>query len=238
MTYKTMSFRVDDGQDVETKMDCLQDAVKYCDKYDLPYDLIIRLENGVQVSAYGSYGIQDGEVGIVRLLTPFSFTEAERESQEKWNWGVGVTNIKFRVADGKCSTVKTLDTLEEAIEFCDKYYLPYGLIIRLENGVQVSDYGEYEYGEEREETARASAEWFDKGFTMGWNMDNINLPSKELLEECWVERHGALPLNNPEGQRDCLQEGMDSVSKALGIPYKTVRFMELRNRTVIMCMEK
>ena len=73
---------------------------------------------------------------------------------------------------------------------------------------------------------------------MGWNMDNINLPSKELLEECWVERHGALPLNNPEGQRDCLQEGMDNVSKALGLPYKTVRFMELRNRTVIMCVEK
>ena len=148
------------------------------------------------------------------------------------------TCIKFRVADGKCSTVKTLDTLEEAIEFCDKYYLPYGLIIRLENGVQVSDYGEYEYGEEREETARASAEWFDKGFTMGWNMDNINLPSKELLEECWVERHGTLPFNNPEGQRDCLQEGLDNVSKALGLPYKTVRFMELRNRTVIMCVEK
>mgnify|MGYP003647662399 FL=1 len=219
-----------------------------CELEEMFMGFVTRNEEPTHEDRMWSWGTTEQVFDEDVAASPFSFTEADNF----WNnRGLGgpddyrlrrewkrTTSIKFRVADGKCSTVKTLDTLEEAIEFCDKYYLPYGLIIRLENGVQVSDYGEYEYGEEREETARASAEWFDKGFVMGWNMDNINLPSKELLEECWVERHGALPLNNPEGQRDCLQEGMDSVSKAFGIPYKTVRFMELRNRTVIMCMEK
>ena len=197
-----IKFEVSDAHG-ETKVDCLQDAVKYCDKYDLPYDLIIRLENGVQVSDYGDYGHE------TLHYTP-SFDEQCAELWRKDH----ESSIKFRVADGKCSTVKTLDTLEDALEFCDKYYLPYGLIIRLENGVQVSDYCEYEW-------CRKSCRVPDWG-TAEFTWDTAPLAHAEVAEE----------------RRRTLQEGLDNVAKKLGLPYKTVRLVKLRNRTVVMTLEK
>ena len=153
-----------------------------------------------------------------------SFTEADNFWNDRGRGGIEnyrlrhpelrPTSIKFRVADGKCSTVKTLDTLEEAIEFCDKYYLPYGLIIRLENGVQVSDYCEYEW-------CRKSCRVPDWG-TAEFTWDTAPLAHAEVAEE----------------RRRTLQEGLDNVAKQLGLPYKTVRLVKLRNRTVVMTLEK
>ena len=207
-----------------------------CELEEMFMGFVTRNEEPTHEERIASWGedqlVFDEDVAaLTRIEERFSFTEADNFWNDRGRGGIEnyrlrhpelrPTSIKFRVADGKCSTVKTLDTLEEAIEFCDKYYLPYGLIIRLENGVQVSDYGEYE--------------WFKAA-----DEHPIHPPPSS---HAWTAPFLPLPPQPPpaevaEQQRDCLQKGMDNVSKILGLPYKTVRLVKLRNRTVVMTLEK
>ena len=207
-----------------------------CELEEMFMGFVTRNEEPTHEERIASWGedqlVFDEDVAaLTRIEERFSFTEADNFWNDRGRGGIEnyrlrhewkrTTSIKFRVADGKCSTVKTLDTLEEAIEFCDKYYLPYGLIIRLENGVQVSDYGEYE--------------WFKAA-----DEHPIHPPPSS---HAWTAPFLPLPPQPPsaevaEQQRDCLQKGMDNVSKILGLPYKTVRLVKLRNRTVVMTLEK
>ena len=202
-----------------------------CELEEMFMGFVTRNEEPTHEERIASWGedqlVFDEDVAaLTRIEERFSFTEADNFWNDRGRGGIEnyrlrhpelrPTSIKFRVADGKCSTVKTLDTLEEAIEFCDKYYLPYGLIIRLENGVQVSDYGEYEW-------ERPDDDWHP---SPSWTAPFTPLPPQPPFAEV------------AEQQRDCLQKGMDNVSKILGLPYKTVRLVKLRNRTVVMTLEK
>ena len=59
------------------------------------------------------------------------------------------TITTFKVADGRGAPPEEFPTLEEAKAYCDRYReshdLDYGFIMRMEDGEEVGDWGDYSF---------------------------------------------------------------------------------------------